>query len=210
MKRLSIMRMDAIVELMNIGFGKSVGILSEILGVFIELSIPKVESISSKKVLDRLIKKFDNKGKINILQQAFRGRFRGEAIFVLPVQDTARLVSILSNSSGYVLPPVVDRSKLGLEAILEVGNVIIGSCLNQFANLLNTALSFNPPQVFIENLYSYKIGEKTTLRKGNALIIHTDFFVGDEKMEGCLFVFLTKNCIDWLYESIDDLIASLK
>lgn len=209
MKRLSSARSDIITELMNIGFGKSVGILSEILGVFIDISVPKVESISSKKVLELLIQKFDNKGKINILQQAFRGRFRGEAIFVLPTHDTARLVSILGNSSGYIIPDI-DKSKLELESILEVGNVIIGSCLNQFASLLNTTLSFNPPQVFIENLYSYKIGEKTTLRKGNALVIHTNFQVGDERMEGFLFVFLSSSCLEWLYDSIDNFISKLK
>lgn len=209
MKKLSNERSDIITELMNIGFGKSVGILSEILGVFIDISVPNVESISSKKVLELLIKKFDNKGKINILQQAFRGRFWGEAIFVLPTHDTARLVSILGNSSGYVIP-MVDKSKLELEAILEVGNVIIGSCLNQFASLLNTTLSFNPPQVFIENLYSYKLGEKTTLRKGNALVIHTNFQVGDEQMEGFLFVFLSMGCLEWLYDSIDNFISNLK
>lgn len=61
----------------------------------------------------------------------------------LPGLAGRELVVMLGEDSGF--QPALEMGQLEMEALLEVGNVVIGACLGQFAELLETSLTYTTP-----------------------------------------------------------------
>ena len=137
----------ALTELVNISFGRSMAALSDLLGVFINLSVPEVRITRAGQVLDYLESVFGEDRQLTLVQQTFNGDFFGEAALTLPHQSGATLVQMLDEQSGF--RPAMEPDALEMEVLLEVGNIVIGACLSQFAQMLNTQLSFDPPAGFL-------------------------------------------------------------
>ena len=194
-------------EIINISFGHSIGQLADILGTFININVPMVQTIQSKKVINFLSNTFDYNEKISLLQQNFRGKFWGEAVLALSKTDINLMSYVLKEKTNFKSKNKKD--KLAEETLFEVGNVIIGACMNQFAILLNTNLSFNPPRIFFDNLESENLKEKLQPKENEVLLIQTNFNIDKQKINGFLFIFLSEGCIKGLSKGIDDFITAM-
>lgn len=194
-------RRDTLQEMINIGFGRSMSSLADLLGVRIELSVPDVLVIRTEEILDYLIKVMEGTEEVSLVQQGFRGEFFGEAVLALPGLAGRELVVMLDEDAGF--QPALEMGQLEMEALLEVGNVVIGACLGQFADLLQTSLSFSPPTVLMENIHSAYLQDVLRARPGDALLIHTKFRVDQRAVMGYLLILLPEDCLHWLYREVD-------
>ena len=191
----------ALTELVNISFGRSMAALSDLLGVFINLSVPEVRITRAGQVLDYLESVFGEDRQLTLVQQTFSGDFFGEAALTLPHQSGATLVQMLDEQSGF--RPAMEPDALEMEVLLEVGNIVIGACLSQFAQMLNTQLSFDPPQVFWEDLHTNRFRDQLNTSLDEVILIHTYFDLEDRRASGYLMIFLGKECIGWLLNALD-------
>jgi len=207
MTELTQERRETLQEMINIGFGRSMASLADLLGVHIELSVPDVVVIRCEELLDYLINVMDGVEDVSLVQQGFRGEFFGEAVLAMPGMAGRELVVMLGEDSGF--QPALEMGQLEMEALLEVGNVVIGACLGQFAELLQTNLSFTPPSVLMENIHSTYFQEVLRARPGHALLIQTNFGVDQRAVTGFLLILMPEDCLQWLFREVDQFLERM-
>lgn len=202
MSGLTDIRRQAIEELINISFGQAVASLAEVLGGHLQLDVPKVQSVSPLEVINILSASIEEKDEVSLVQQAFSGDFFGEAVLALPGRAGENLMYLVMEDGGF--SPDMEVDKLRLEVILEVSNIVIGACMGQFSSLLNTVISYSPPNVFLYRITSDRFREHIRAKGPEALLIYTKFAHEERAVTGYLFFFLSDQCLDWLYKEVDN------
>jgi len=141
MIELSELQKDALGELLNIGMGRASASLSEMVGEEVELSVPKVETLSRKEAITRINTLVGNE--ITAIKESFSGAFWGDALLLFPENHSLELVRALINDDTL---PIEMLSEMEQEALTEVGNIILNACLGSLANIFNENLEFALPQ----------------------------------------------------------------
>ncbi|ACV68726.1 chemotaxis protein CheC [Desulfohalobium retbaense] len=200
-------RREAIGELVNIGFGRAVASIADVLHTRLEMNVPEVLSIQPRDVVDFLIQSLGQDGEVSLVQEAFYGDFLGEAVLAFPRQSSRELAVMLSEDWGF--QPDMESDNFEKEALLEIGNLVIGASLGQFAELLQTRVSFKPPQVFTEPLESGHFQREVTEHDGSVLMVQTHFQVAGREIYGYLFFLLSTRCHEWLFQEIDSFLDRL-
>lgn len=200
-------RREAIAELVNIGFGRAVASIAEVLHTRLDMSIPEVRSIEPPKVIGLLRESLGHDGEVSLIQQAFYGDFLGEAVLAFPRESSRELAGMLSEDWGF--QPEMGVETFEQEALLEIGNLVIGASLGQFAELLQTRVSFKPPQVYSETLESGRFQQEVSDHTGTVLMVQTHFQVAQRQIFGYLFFLLSTRCHDWLFQEIDNFLERL-
>ena len=140
-KHLDDLERDALAELGNIGVGKASTALSRMLGGEVLVSVPTVEFVPGDRVVERLEAALP--GPLVAVTEGLSGRFNGSAVLVFPERSSLALASA-------ALPPDVpkeDAPELEDEALAEVGNIVLNSCLASMANLLGTRIETSLPEI---------------------------------------------------------------
>ena len=143
---LTAVQQDALVELLNIGFGRAASSLSQLTGHRVLLDVPQVTLHSVDEVgeaLERLVQ-----GHVASVHQIFSGPVAGDALLILDESGASMLKELLTNEPA--LPLSIDAS--AREVITEVGNILLNACLGTFGNLLKVQVSFSVPHLSIENV----------------------------------------------------------
>ncbi|HET9799199.1 MAG TPA: hypothetical protein VFP90_14465, partial [Gemmatimonadaceae bacterium] len=88
-------------------------------------------------------------GELATVHQIFMGNMAGDAVLVLEYENASRLAALLTDgelANGGRL----DQS--AREVLVEVGNVILSSCLSAFGDMLHVSVSFAVPRIHVESL----------------------------------------------------------
>ena len=200
-------RRDALTELLNIGFGRSIASMADLVGFYIQISVPSVRIIQPHDIVDVLLQSNVDRGEVTLIQQAFRGEFSGEAVLALPGKAGWALTRMLDIDCGF--HPDMAPDKLQLEVLLELGNIVIGACLGKFAEILDCTLSFNPPQVFLDNVHLDRFKQAVSLPEGGALLVLTSFRLEREEVTGYMFIFIGSDCQGSLFRAVDRFLSDL-
>src|SRR4051794_1639802 len=126
---------DALTELINIGYARAAGALSDLTGNRITLEVPRV-AIHPIDEVGPLLKSWLS-GEVASVHQMFTGPVSGNALLLMDQQAALLLNSLLTGN---------ENSKQSLdasarEALTEVGNIVLNACLGVFGNLLNVHVS---------------------------------------------------------------------
>ena len=195
---LTTLQQDALIELINIGFGRAAAALSKLTGHRVQLEVPQVTMCPIEEMADRLRPMVANE--LATVHQIFSGPVEGDALLVLDQRSAAILKELLTNEPA--LPLEIDRS--AREVVTEIGNILLNACLGTFGNLLKVQVSFSVPHLTLETLGS--IVESIAVdREGlrYALIVHSSFRLRDSSLTGYLVIVLG-------VASIERLIAALE
>lgn len=139
--RLDELERDALAELGNIGVGKASTALGRMLGGTVQVSVPSVEIVPGNQTVDRLEATLP--GRLVAVTEALSGAISGSALLVFPERSSLPLASA-------ALPPDVPKEcapELEGEALVEVGNIVLNSCLASMANLLGTRIETTLPGI---------------------------------------------------------------
>ena len=128
---------DALVELLNIGFGRAGAALSKLTGHRILLDVPEV-AIHPVSQLDALLGRV-TAAKVASIHQVFSGPVSGDALLILDPVAAATLKELLTDEPA--LPLELDTSSR--EVLTEVGNILLNACIGTFGNLLRVPMSFS-------------------------------------------------------------------
>lgn len=190
-------------EVMNIAFGKATADLAEVVDIFVELSVPKIEVISSSKVKHYIENATTDLDSIDMVKQHFWGRFKGVAILIMSSESGRTLLSIVQGDSedSFDADPL---STLKKEALLEIGNILIGACIGKLTEILGDVVTYSPPVVVTENSNNSAVPEDVFAPDTSAIILKTVFGFEKKNVTGFLFLVTSDESIKWLKTALTD------
>jgi chemotaxis protein CheC len=182
---------DSLTELINIGYGRAAGALSELTGYRITLEVPRVgvHPIGEMaRQLSRLIE-----GEVASVNQMFTGPITGNALLLLDERSARMLSELLTDEH----PRHHGFDSSAREIITEVGNILLNALLGVFGNLLEVQVSFAVPRLRVESVQS--VLESIMIGKDElhyALLIHTRFQLRASNVSGYLVIILGITSLD--------------
>ena len=195
---LTAVQHDALVELLNIGFGRAGASLSSLTGHRVLLEVPHVV-IHPVDQLNTTLVKF-MKGDVASVHQTFGGPVGGDAMLLLDPAAAATLKELLTNEPA--LPLALDTS--AREVLTEVGNILLNACLGTFGNLLKVQVSFSVPEIDVASLRAIvdrMIGTGDSFRY--ALVVTAGFRLRDAEVTGYMVIVLTVQSLTRLLVAVE-------
>jgi chemotaxis protein CheC len=196
--QLTPVQQDALIELLNIGFGRAGASLSQLTGHRVILEVPEVtvhEIGDLSKALELVI--HDD---VATVHQIFSGPVAGDALLVLDHRGASMLKELLTDEPA--LPLAIDAS--AREVLTEVGNILLNACLGTFGNLLQVQVSFSVPHLNLESLSG--IVESLRINREGlryALVVHAGFRLRDTEVRGYLVIVLSVSSLDRLIRAVE-------
>jgi chemotaxis protein CheC len=189
---------DALIELLNIGFGRAAASLSELTGHRVLLEVPHVSIHPIHELKDALRAFVDDQ--VATVHQIFSGPVGGDALLVLDFQAAGMLKELLTNEPPLPLP--IDAS--GREVLTEVGNILLNACLGTFGNILQVQVSFSVPHLNLDTLHAV-MQSLLVNREGlrYALVVHAGFRLRDAEVRGYLVIVLSVASLDRLIRAVE-------
>ncbi len=181
---LTASQQDTLTELINIGYARAAGALSDLTGHRITLAVPEVAIHEIEKITPLLNDVID--GEITSVNQFFGGAIDGNAILLLDKAAAVLLNRLLTDR-----PQADTLDDSAREVIVEVGNIVLNACLGVFGNLLHVQISFSVPNLQINDvehiMRSIRIQDQSFRY---ALMIHTRFHLRASDVSGYLVIIL--------------------
>jgi len=196
---LTSVQQDALVELINIGFGRAAASLSKLTGHRVQLQVPEITMCPIEQMATHLRPLLQNE-EVASVHQIFSGPVEGDALLVLDQSSAAILKELLTNEPA--LPLEIDRS--AREVLTEIGNILLNACLGTFGNLLKVQVSFSVPHLALDTLEGI-VGSIAVGRQGlrYALIVHAAFRLRDSSLTGYLVIVLGVASIERLIRALE-------
>jgi chemotaxis protein CheC len=192
---------DSLTELINIGYARAAGALSELTGHRIELGFPSVSMYRIRELTAMLCNVMN--GEVATVNQIFSGPVSGNALLLLDQSAATMLNQLLTEGATVAaITPNLDAS--AREVITEVGNIVLNACLGVFGNLLKVQVTFAVPRLHVESveslLSSITVGDKE-LRY--ALIAQTSFHLKASNVSGYLVIILGVTSLERLLVEVE-------
>ncbi len=207
---LNPLQKDALTELVNVYVGYAASLLSEMVGLRILLSVPRVELIPESEMEqgNLPLPEVFSPGHIVSSYISFGQDFRGKAFLVFPVQQAKLLVNacigeeLLLEEGDAVPPRFLDTD---FDVLKEISNLILNAVIGEFGNLLETRVVFTVPEV---ELIDVTESDKRLFLKDGVyiLILHTTFTVSEIEVQGVIMIALNLNSVSCLLNKIDSLL----
>lgn len=189
---------DSLTELINIGYGRAAGSLSELTGYRITLEVPKVSIhpiAAIGPMLDDIMR-----SPVACVNQRFSGALAGNALLLLDKPSAIILSRLLTD----------DRAASGQfdsnaqEIITEVGNILLNACLGVFGNLLHVQVNFFVPRLSLDQVSNViaNVANSAQERVSFGLMIHTHFQAKAEDVNGYLVIVLGIASLDRLLSEL--------
>jgi chemotaxis protein CheC len=195
---LTPVQQDALVELLNIGFGRAGAALSELTGHRVVLEVPEV-SIHPISALTPVLRGIGSDDVASV-HQIFSGPVGGDALLILNHGAAGMLKQLLTDEAP--LPLSVDAS--AREVLTEVGNILLNACLGTFGNLLQVQVSFSVPRLTLDTLHS--VLESIIINREGlryALVVQAGFRLRDAEVRGVLVIVLSVASLDKLIRAVE-------
>ena len=135
---------DALAEAFNLALGEAAASFAEIVQEEIVMTVPVVELLPRTELVSRLQllprEGSSPGGKLCSIAQRFdrqQGGLSTEAILLFPEHGSLEIVRRMLGDSS---PSAEQISELEQDALAEVGNIIINSCMNSLAQIFGTEM----------------------------------------------------------------------
>lgn len=140
---------DALAETFNMALGEASAQFADMVGEEIELSVPMVELVSRESLVARLVDS-DGLGARTALcriTQSFRSResdIETQAVLLFPEQGS---LEIVRRMLGDLHGELGGLNEIEQDALGEIGNIMINSCMNSLAHVFDREMMGTLPEV---------------------------------------------------------------
>ena len=193
---------DAVTEVLNIGMGSAAASLSEMISDEVKLSVPGVEFVSR---LDAT-KIIGEKAKTNVsgVHQNFQGSFGGDAMLLFPEEQSLELVRAVLQQDDITLNDLTDMEQ---EAMTEIGNVILNSCLSSMADMFHQEIHGDIPE-FIKGSLQEVFSAEGALENTEAivLLLNMDFSVETKNLQGYVTFLMDVESVQQFKKAIEQML----
>lgn len=147
MRSFSELEMDALTEAFNLSLGEAAATFSAIVREEIELSVPTIEILSRDGLTQRLESSqpagaSERLCRINQHFNAASG-FQTDALLLFPEHGSLEIVRRMLGDDT----PIQHITELEQDALAEIGNIIINSCMSSLADLFGSEIIGSLPRV---------------------------------------------------------------
>jgi len=195
---LNTVQHDALVELLNIGFGRAGASLSKLTQQRVLLEVPQVAIHPLSHLNESLGRLVDER--VASVHQVFSGPVAGDALLLLDPIAAATLTELLTDVPALSL----DLDPSTREVFTEVGNIVLNACIGTFGNMLNVPMSFSVPDVDVTSMTNVL---DRMLETGDAfryaLIVTAGFRLRDSAVTGYVVIVLTVQSLKRLLDALD-------
>ncbi len=193
---------DILQEIMNIAFGTAAAELAEVINIFVQLSVPFIRLIPAYELPEFIAHETHDLPTISMIEQNFWGEFKGSAFLIFPADAGKVFVSLFEE--GVTIEDNVDESVevLEKEALMEVGNILIGACVGKVSELLGDNVTYSPPSVVLGNHPNEEIPQSLFDPANSAVVLRTLFNFQDRDLNGFLFLVTSHESVQWLRDAL--------
>jgi len=201
--QLSELQQDALIELFNIGMGQAASSMSQIVGEEIALSVPKLNILCGADRADT-IRTAIHSPRICAVSQDFTGSLDAKAFLIFPEGKTHEIVRRMIGESA----TTDELSEMEQEALSEIGNIILNSCISSLCETLQSNFQCSLPAYHAgstdEILFANSVYENDLL-----MLFHVDFSMPKAKIDGYLVFLLNLPSFNVLIEQVDQFLLSI-
>ncbi|WP_207462067.1 chemotaxis protein CheX [Azospirillum sp. SYSU D00513] len=190
MVSLSDLERDALTELVNVGVGRAATHLSRMVSDEVLLSVPSIDIVSREEASGFLSAR-ESSGLVAV-QQAFSSSFSGRALLIFPETNSLELARAVLGSE-LSLEEIVDLEQ---DALAEIGNIILNSCLVVIANSLKENLTISLPSVLRGN--GRRIFHEDAATSELVLFLYIDFSVRNHSIRGYIALLMGLSSLEAL------------
>ncbi len=193
---------DALIEIFNIGVGQAAASMSAIVNETVRMSVPSVSFINRTEAARLLDGKSPEAESICGVSQHYEGAFATEAILMFPEDKSLEIVRLMVGESV----PLKELTEMEQEAMCEIGNIILNSCVGTLANIFQRELHGSLPQ------YHVGTSDEILVASGSlpdtvVLMLHIDFLLEKHQIHGYVAFVLDISALHDLKEQINLYIA---
>ena len=190
---------DALVELLNIGFGRAGASLSRLTGHRVLLEVPQV-SIHPIHQLHGFLEQVVE-DEVASIHQIFSGPVAGDALLMLDPVAASALKELLTSEPA--LPLALDASTR--EVLTEVGNIVLNACVGTFGNLLQMQLGFSVPSINVATVKAILDSLESAVDGFRyALVVTAGFRLRDAEVTGYVVIVLSVQSLNRLLGAVDE------
>jgi chemotaxis protein CheC len=193
---------DALREVINLGMGAAGAALAEALGVFVRLSVPAVQSIDGGDVMAFLSAAQWGDRAVSMSRQAFYGGMSGEALVLFDATGCRQLADLLGHEDD-------TNRNLAEEVLLELGNVMVGACINGVAERLSEVVSFAPPSLVCEGLPLAEAFAPGIFAGRRTLLVCIDFYIESRQFDSRIAIFIAEKSLARLDVAVEAFLAEV-
>ena len=189
---------DALVELLNIGFGRAGASLSKLTQQRVLLDVPQVDIHPVTHLMQSLSRLVDER--VASVHQVFSGPVAGDALLLLDPIAAATLTELLTDVRSLSL----DLDPSTREVFTEVGNVVLNACIGTFGNMLSIPMAFSVPDVDVSSVTTVidrLVESGDALRY--ALVVTAGFRLRESAVTGYVVIVLTVQSLKRLLDALD-------
>ena len=193
---LSEIQHDALVEIFNLGVGQAASAMSRIVNEDVTMSVPTITFQTRAEAAQSLSK--NGTPRICAITQSYQGAFSTEAILMFPEDKSLEIVCLMV---GETLT-VEELSEMEQEAMSEIGNIILNSCMGTLANVSSTELQGSLPRYHV-GTSDQILGASGTDWTGLVLTLKIDFNIERHQIHGYVAFLLDMAALQDLQKYID-------
>lgn len=194
---------DAVTELLNVAVSRSAVALSRMVGIPVTMSVPVVRMLSRALALAAI--GGERPTPLVAVGEQFSGPFSGSALLVFPEARSLRLVQAIIGEQT----PLEEIAEMAGDAMVEVGNIILNSCLSGIANMLGCRIETTLPSCYQgtgEQIFRRTIREDDD----GIMVMSIDFVIRDRDIGGYIVLLLDLNAISSLRQAVGRYVAAIQ
>lgn len=202
MVQLTELQHDALVEIFNIGVGHAARSMSEIVNEEVTMSVPSISFLNRAQAASLLGNKEGER--VCGVSQHYAGAFSTEAILMFPEDKSLDIVRLMVGESV----PLKELTEMEQEAMSEIGNIILNSCVGTLANIFSQELSGSLPTYHVgtsEEILNASGGQENNI----VLMLHIDFILETHQIHGYVAFILDMSAMQDLQAQVDRYLARL-
>ncbi|MBM4055702.1 MAG: hypothetical protein FJ264_13780 [Planctomycetes bacterium] len=181
--KLTESQLDTLKEISNIGVSRAATQLSTLLNDEIVMRVPEIYFLPVDEAV-RLMPEYEN---VSVVYQDLKGDFSGRAHLVFHNDESRLLVHALIGTA-FTQGSEDMRRLYETETMMEIGNIVISTCISTFANLLKNEIVLTTPtytELHVSKLFD-RWPEDTV-----SMIIETTLCASKRDVTGTLLIMLT-------------------
>ena len=213
MPTLSALQHDALVELFNIGVGQAASALSDIVGDEVRMAVPTLCFLARAAAAALLAGEMriggahadDRRGDVRVcgVRQHYDGAFRTEAIVMFAEDKSLDIVRLMVGDAV----PFEELTAMEQEAMGEIGNIALNSCVGTLANLFGSELRGSLPVVQLGSSASLLGTDAGSEHNPVVLMLGIDLALDARRIHGYIAFVLDMAALDDLLVLVDRWLA---
>ncbi|TAN52810.1 MAG: chemotaxis protein CheC [Methylococcaceae bacterium] len=195
-------QLDALFEIFNIGVGRAAASMSAMTGESVSLIVPTMDFCDARQIAGTLLK--DSAEHICCVSQRYEGGLETEALLVFPEASSLELVREILKGTV----PGESIHEMEQEAMSEIGNIVLNSCVSTFANILHVQFNASLP-VFMRGLCTQVLDIPGYGDDDTVIALDISFTIEAKSIRGNMAFIFQLNSLDNFMQNIDDYFARM-